>query len=140
MCRKHYGRAHRLGHPLNMKCGCGCGEIVRVDPTWSGLFYIDGHGVQTNAISPAEKLSQNQDAQPVSDRGRDLYGLTEDCLVWTGPTTNKGYGLINFRAAGPSPATIPTKPPAEPPFGAGYTPTITTGNTPQSARSRPSRD
>lgn len=99
MCRRHYGRANRHGHPLKMKCGCGCGETVEVDPTWTGLFYIDGHGVQYGATDPVEKLQRNLVAQPVSERGRKLYGLTDDCLIWTGTRHKKGYGIINFRVS-----------------------------------------
>lgn len=98
MCVMHGRRDSRLGHPLKMKCACGCGEIVTVDPQWSGLFYIDGHGVQTNAIEPGEQLRESLVAQPVSDRGLRLYDLTDDCLIWTGPKTNQGYGVINIRA------------------------------------------
>lgn len=97
MCRTHYGRDYRNGHPLRMRCGCGCGELVMVDPTWNGLFYIDGHGVQTNTVAAADKLRENLVAQPVSERGRALYGLGDDCLVWTGPATKVGYGVINVR-------------------------------------------
>jgi hypothetical protein len=97
MCRRHYIRDLRLGHPLNMKCGCGCGEIVQVDATWTGLFYIDGHGVQYGTTDPAEKLRQSIVPQPVTDRGRDLYGLTDDCLIWTGTSNKQHYGVINFR-------------------------------------------
>lgn len=98
MCSLHHGRMKRVGHPLKMRCGCGCGEAAYVDPKWSGLFYIDGHGVQTNAIEPGERLRQNLVAQPVSDRGVRLYDLTDDCLIWTGPQASKGYGAINIRA------------------------------------------
>jgi hypothetical protein len=98
MCNPHYMRNHKYGHPLKMKCGCGCGEIVLVGPEWLGLFYIDGHGVQCNVTVPAEQLRQKLTAQPVSDRGIRQHNLLDDCLIWTGPQTKKGYGVINFRA------------------------------------------
>lgn len=97
MCEMHYGRNRRFGHPLRVKCGCGCAEVVMVDPAWTGLFYIDGHGVQGHAVDPVEKLRRSQIPQPVSDHGRQMYGLTDDCLIWTGPITSKGYGVINIR-------------------------------------------
>lgn len=98
LCVTHYQRNYRFGNPLTLKCGCGCGEFVSVDPSWTGLFYIDGHGVQSNAVEPAELLRQNLVAQPVSSRGSELYGLTDDCQIWTGPKVPKGYGVINIRA------------------------------------------
>lgn len=99
MCQNHYNRNRKHGHPLKMKCGCGCGEIVIVPPDWTGLFYIDGHGVQYGTTEPAEKLRRSRAAEPVSERGRELYGLTDDCLIWTGTRTKKGYGIINWRVA-----------------------------------------
>jgi hypothetical protein len=98
MCDLHYKRALRSGDPLKMKCACGCGEIVTVSPAWTGLFYIDGHGVKGNSTEDTtEKFRRQLVAEPVSDRGRELYGLTDDCLLWTGTQANRGYGVINIR-------------------------------------------
>lgn len=98
MCQMHYRRTHVYGDPLKLKCACGCGEMVTVSPTWTGLFYIDGHGVNGNkAEDPAEKLRSRLVARPVSDRGRELHSLTDDCLLWTGSYTERGYGVISFR-------------------------------------------
>lgn len=99
MCGKHYGRNRRFGHPLRVKCGCGCAEVVIVDAAWTGLFYIDGHGVQGKAGDPVEKLRRNRIPQPVSEHGRQVHGLTDDCMIWTGPVMGKGYGVINIRTA-----------------------------------------
>jgi hypothetical protein len=50
LCRAHYHRSNRYGDPLKAACGCGCGQVVSVDPSWVGHFYIDGHGINTIAV------------------------------------------------------------------------------------------
>ncbi len=95
----HYRRARRYGDPLKVSCACGCGTLVGVDAAWSGLFYIDGHGVRANVADPADRLKRNQARRPVSDRGKNLYGLTDDCLIWTGRQSANGYGLVNVRVS-----------------------------------------
>jgi len=99
MCSIHHRRVARFGDPLTLRCGCGCGEMVTVPPAWTGRLYIDGHGIQYNAEDPADKLRRNLAAQPVGDRGRELHGLTDDCLLWTATKNERGYGVINFRTS-----------------------------------------
>jgi hypothetical protein len=89
---------NRYGDPL--KGTCGCGEVVSVDPSWVGLFYIDGHGVNAVAVSVAERLRQSVMAQPVSQRGRVYDDLTDDCLIWTGPRNPQGYGRMYLKEPG----------------------------------------
>jgi hypothetical protein len=99
MCSIHHQRYKRFGDPLTLKCSCGCGELITVPPAWTGKYYIDGHGIQYNAEDPADKLRRNLVAEPVSDRGRELHDLTDDCLIWTGTKNKQGYGVINFRVS-----------------------------------------
>ena len=100
LCGAHYHRLNRYGDPLKAACSCGCGEVVSVDASWVGLFYIDGHGVQYNSVSKAERLRQGVIAQPVSERGRMFHDLTDDCLIWTGPRSPAGYGRIYLKEPG----------------------------------------
>jgi HNH endonuclease len=55
LCRAHYHRLNRYGDPLKGVCSCGCGEAVSVDPSWVGLFYIDGHGINIDPSNPSSK-------------------------------------------------------------------------------------
>lgn len=100
LCRSHYHRLNRYGDPLKATCGCGCGEVVTIAPSWVGLFYIDGHGVQTNTVSVADRLSQNVESKPVSERGRTFHHLADDCLIWTGPKSSVGYGRMYVKVPG----------------------------------------
>ena len=100
LCGAHYRRLNRYGDPLKAACSCGCGEVVSVDSSWVGLFYIDGHGVKTNAVSIAERLRRGVIAQPVSERGRVFYDLADNCLIWTGPRSPAGYGRMYLKEPG----------------------------------------
>jgi hypothetical protein len=100
LCRAHYHRLNRYGDPLKGVCACGCGEAISVDPSWVGLFYIDGHGINNIALSVEERLRQSVIAQPVSQRGRVYYDLTDDCLIWTGPRNPQGYGHMYLKEPG----------------------------------------
>jgi HNH endonuclease len=100
LCRAHYHRLNRYGDPLKGVCSCGCAEAVTVDPSWVGLFYIDGHGINTIAVPLAERLRQSVIAQPVSQRGRVYYDLADDCLIWTGPQNPQGYGRMYLKEPG----------------------------------------
>ncbi|MFI2247852.1 HNH endonuclease [Rhodococcus sp. NPDC019609] len=100
LCQPHYYRKKNYGDPLKQACGCGCGELVRVDPSHEGLFYLSGHGVQTNVISPVAKLRNGVTSQPVSEHGRVSYGLTDDCDIWTGPKSPQGYGRVYLAVPG----------------------------------------
>ncbi|MGY4784661.1 HNH endonuclease [Rhodococcus opacus] len=100
LCQPHYYRKKKNGDPLKQTCGCGCGELVRVSPSHQGIFYISGHGVQANVRPPAEKLRSGITSQPVSEHGRTRHGLTDDCHIWTGPKSSKGYGRVYIAVPG----------------------------------------
>ncbi|MFI6432496.1 HNH endonuclease [Rhodococcus oryzae] len=100
LCQPHYYRQKTFGDPLKQVCGCGCGELVRVAPSHKGLFYVPGHGVQTNVTSPAEKLRAGVALRPVSEHGRERHGLTDDCQIWTGPKSPQGYGRAYIAVPG----------------------------------------
>ncbi|WP_432420861.1 HNH endonuclease [Nocardia brasiliensis] len=100
MCRAHYTRNRKYDDPLKTKCGCGCGTLVYVLPNFFGLLYIDGHGVQSNIVSPEVKLRANLINNPVSEYGKTRYGLRDDCLIWTGPVGPQGYGKIYLATPG----------------------------------------
>ncbi len=98
MCQPHYHRNRKYGDPLKTKCGCGCGALVTVSPTFFGLLYMPGHGVQSNTVAPSEKLKSGLTKRRVPDYGRRKYGLTDDCLIWTGPRIKTGYGKVFIAA------------------------------------------
>lgn len=101
LCSSHQRRLTLHGDPNSMRCGCGCGELVIVAPDARvSAVYLPGHGVQGPPVPVEEKLRNTVRAQPVSDRGRDSYGLTDDCLVWTGSQTPTGYGRMYLRVPG----------------------------------------
>ncbi|MFE6920380.1 HNH endonuclease [Nocardia sp. NPDC057663] len=93
-CGPHYHRLRKYDDPLAVKCGCGCGEILRVKPDFFGILYMSGHGIAGKPLSPEEKLRENLKRQPVSEYGREAYGVFDDCLVWTGPKNPQGYGKL----------------------------------------------
>lgn len=100
LCRPHYVRLRKHGDPNKVRCGCGCGELITVAGHVTRIAYIDGHGVTGLTDSPDVKLKKNSMTQQVSERGKSFYGLTDDCLVWTGGKTPAGYGRLYLRVPG----------------------------------------
>ncbi len=102
LCQAHLRRLKKYGDPNKVKCGCGCGELVAVAANIAvAVAYLDGHGVMSGpAVSPAVKLRKGLVPQPVSERGRTMYGLTGDCQVWTGSKNKMGYGRMYVRVPG----------------------------------------
>lgn len=102
LCQSHLRRLKRYGDPNKVKCGCGCGELITVAASVAvAVVYLDGHGVMSGvAASPREKLKKKLISQPVSDRGRTFYSLTDDCQVWTGSKNQMGYGRMYVRVPG----------------------------------------
>ncbi|MFC6012692.1 HNH endonuclease [Nocardia lasii] len=102
LCQAHLRRLKKYGDPNKVKCGCGCGELLTVAASVTvAVVYLDGHGVATGAaVSPAVKLRKGLVPQPVSERGKTLYGLTGDCQVWTGSKNEMGYGRMYVRVPG----------------------------------------
>ncbi|GGG27508.1 hypothetical protein GCM10007304_46670 [Rhodococcoides trifolii] len=100
MCQVHYHRARKYGDPLVTKCGCGCGSLIPVSVTFTGLYYLPGHGVQSVVRPPAQILREGVTPQAVSDYGRVRFSLVEDCLIWTGPTLTQGYGCTYVATPG----------------------------------------
>ncbi len=102
LCQSHLRRLKKYGDPNKVKCGCGCGELVTVAASVAiAVVYLDGHGVMSGAaVSPAVKLRRGLVPQPVSERGKTLYGLTGDCQVWTGSKNKMGYGRMYVRVPG----------------------------------------
>jgi hypothetical protein len=94
LCRVHYFRMRENGDPLKQRCGCGCRELVAIEPHHQGIIYVPGHGFSKALLSPSEKLRAGLKSQPVSARGSRLYGLVDDCQVWTGPLAPRGYGRL----------------------------------------------
>ncbi|WP_169815524.1 HNH endonuclease [Nocardia inohanensis] len=92
MCRSHRYRDRHFGDPLKQVCGCGCRQLVEVDANSRGIKYIDGHGVQSNAITGEESLWSRLQPQAVSEYGVTTHGFTDDCLIWTGSVRPHGYG------------------------------------------------
>lgn len=100
LCQGHYHRLRKYGDANRVRCGCGCGELITVAGHVRGLVYIDGHGVTGIADPPDVKLRKNLVPEPVSERGKSLHGLTDDCLVWAGSKHPAGYGRIYIRVPG----------------------------------------
>ncbi|WP_435041223.1 HNH endonuclease [Rhodococcus aetherivorans] len=75
---------------------CWIRSLHLVQDGSKGLFYIAGHGVQTNATAAAEKLRTQVRHEPVSEYGRTRYGLTDDCHIWTGSKSPAGYGKVHI--------------------------------------------
>ena len=94
LCNVHYLRLRQYGDPLKQPCGCGCQELVTIAPHHQGIIYIPGHGVSGVPLSPSAKLRAGLKSQPVSARGSRLYGLIDDCQIWTGPLATHGYGRL----------------------------------------------
>lgn len=72
-----------LGATASM-CGCGCGGEVKTP----GARFKRGH---------------HQSATPVDRRVWDFIEKTDSCWLWTGHTTQDGYGRIRHGAASPTP-------------------------------------
>lgn len=100
LCSVHYHRTRKYGDPLIVKCGCGCAVLSAVEPAFSGLFYLPGHGVRSNVRPPEVILQEGVVAQPVSDYGRQHFGLVDDCHVWRGRILHQGYGVVYLSVPG----------------------------------------
>lgn len=102
LCQAHLRRLKKYGDPNKVKCGCGCGELITVAASITvAVVYLEGHGVMSGpAVSSAVKLRSGLVPQPVSERGKILYGLTGDCQVWTGSKNKMGYGRMYLRVPG----------------------------------------